>query len=122
MDGVREFLDDLKRNGLAQEKFLGLLNVVIGRRISRTDGTVLSRGVTWREAARLLKKVRWDKGAVLQLGLQPNDLPPRNREQYWYQAIALTGVDSGAATRAGDHLAKALRPHGYDIGPAPQSA
>jgi hypothetical protein len=119
MDGVREFLDDLKRHGHAGENLLGLLNVVIGRRIEKADGTLLSAGVTWRELARVLKRVRWDKDDVRQLGLDPANLPPRNREHYWYTAIAQAAVASPTATQAGDRLAAALKPAGYVIGSAP---
>ena len=68
---MREFLDDLKRHGYAQGNFLGLLNVLIGRRITRADGTVLSVGLTWRDTASWLKKVRWDRDAVRELGVEP---------------------------------------------------
>jgi hypothetical protein len=119
MDWPREFLDDLKRSGKAAGNFLGLLNVLIGRRIEKADGTVVSTGLTWRVLAGLLKKVRWDKDAVHELGLDPKDLPPRDREKYWYTAIAHARVDSPEATRAGDRLAEAAGELGYAIGSAP---
>src|SRR5947209_1297638 len=94
MDRVREFLDDLKQHGYGQDHLLGLLNVLIGRRISRADGTVLATGLTWREVAALLKKARWDRDAVRELGQDPAALPPRDRERFWYVAIARAQVDS----------------------------
>jgi hypothetical protein len=119
MDGLREFLDDLKQRGLARRQLLGLLNILIGRRIARTDGTPVTSGVPWRALAEALKRVRWDKEEVRTLGIDPRSLAPRDRVRYWYQAISQAGVDSPEATRAGDVLAEALRSAGYDVGPAP---
>lgn len=112
---MREFLDDLKQKGYAQGNFLGLLNVLIGRRIEKADGTVISQGLTWRELASWLKKVRWDKDAVRELGLDPDKLPPRDRERYWYSAIAQAHVDSPQAKAAGDKLAAVLTQAGYVV-------
>jgi hypothetical protein len=112
---MREFLDDLKEKGLARGKFLGLLHVVIGRRIEKSDGTLISVGQTWRETAAWLKKARWDKDAVRELGLDPAALPPRDRQRYWYAAITQAKVDSPAAVEAGDRLAQALAGMGYVV-------
>lgn len=116
MEGLREFLSDVKRHGYARENFLGMLNVLIGQRIATADGAVISEGLTWRVLADLLKRVRWDKGMVRQLGLNPASLPPRDRIRYWYQAIALAQVDSEEAKRAGQAFAETLRMAGYRIG------
>jgi hypothetical protein len=120
MDALRELLDDLKRHGLDQGNWLGLLNLVIGRRLEKADGTVISRGLTWRELAALLKKLRWDRDAVREVGLNPDDLPPRDRQQYWYSAIARAHVDSDEATRQGDRLAEKIQELGYRVGPGPR--
>jgi hypothetical protein len=112
---MREFLDDLKQHGHAQGNFLGLLNVLIGRRIEKADGTVLSVGLTWRQTADWLKKLRWDKDTVRELGLDPATLPPRDRERFWYSAIARARVDSPEATAAGNRLATALKSAGYVV-------
>jgi hypothetical protein len=119
MDAVQDFLIALKEHHLDQGAFLGILNAVIGRRIQKTDGTLVSAGLTWRELAALLKKVRWDKEAVREIGLDPDALPPRDRQRYWYAAIAHAAVDSAKATAAGDRLAKATPPIGYVVGPPP---
>lgn len=121
MDGLREFLEDLKRHGYARGNLLGLFHVLIGRRIARLDGTVISQGLTWRAVADWLKKIRWDKDAVQELGLDNRALPPRDRVRYWYMAIVQARVDSAEAIRAGDRLAEKLRSAGYLIGPAPGS-
>lgn len=117
--GVRDFLEELKRHQFAKNNFLGLLHVVIGRRIAKADGTVISAGMTWRELAALLKKLRWEKERVADLGIEAKDLPTRDREKYWYSAIARAGVDSPEAHKAGDKLAEALRKKGYVVGPPP---
>jgi hypothetical protein len=119
MDGLREFLSDVKRRGYAKGNFLGLLNVLVGRRIQARDGGVISNGVTWRELADGLQRARWDKQAARELGFDPGTLPPRDRRRYWYVVIAGAQIDSEQATRAGNQLAEALHSAGYTIGPAP---
>jgi hypothetical protein len=120
MDRLRDFLDALKEQALAAGNFLGLLHVLIGRRIVAPDDTLLSAGISWRELAGLLKQVRWDKEAVREVGLDPANLPPRDRLKYWYTAIAQAGVGSDKATRAGDDFAKRLAKLGYKVSPAPR--
>jgi hypothetical protein len=119
MDLLREFLEDLKRRGLVQGHFRGLLHLLIGRRIETADGRLVSAGLTWRDLAVLLKKVRWEREAVIELGLDPEALPPRDRQRYWYIAIAQAQVDSPAARQDADRLAELLQGAGYRAGPAP---
>ena len=120
MDGVYAFLEDVRRRGQARGNFLGLLNVLIGRRIEHPPGTVISSGLTWRALSMLLKKLRWDRTAVAELGLDPKNLPPRDRQRFWYTAIGLARVDSENAVKAGDRLAKSLEAQGYAIVPGPR--
>ena len=122
MDRLREFLDAVREQGLAAGNFLGLLHALIGRRITTADGELVSAGLNWRDVSALLKRVRWDREAVKELGLDPEDLSPRDRQRYWYQAIAQAGVDSSKASSAGDRLAQKVQSSGYVIGPAPHSA
>jgi hypothetical protein len=122
MDRVRQFLNDVKQRNLAPGKFLGLLNVLIGRRVALADGTLISAGLTYRQVATYLKLVRWEPDAVTELGLDPKTLPPRDRERYWYQAIVQAHVDSPPATAAGDALAADLQTAGYQVGPPPGGA
>ena len=116
MDGLREFLEAVKRNGSAKGNLRGLLHILIGRRIAQADGTVISGGLTWRELAALLKKVHWNTDCVRELGLDPDKLAPRDRQRFWYSAIAQAGVGSEKATKAGDKMAEALRKLGYIVG------
>jgi hypothetical protein len=113
MDGVETFLEELRRQGLADGHFLGLIHVLIGRRITKTDGTVVSPGLTWRALSDLLKTLRWNKDVVREIGLDPATLPPRDRQRFWYTAIAHAKVDSPEAVAAGDQLAALV------ISPAP---
>jgi hypothetical protein len=122
MDGLRELMNDLRRHGRARGNLLGLLNILIGRRIETSSGRVLANGLTWRNVAELLKRVRWEKEAVRDLGIDPTTLPPRDRLRFWYIAIAQARVDSEKATTAGDQLAESLRSAGYNIGPAPSKS
>ena len=58
MDLLREFLRTLQEQGLLPGRFRGLLHVLIGRRITVTEGddagAVVSAGMTWRAVAELL--------------------------------------------------------------------
>jgi hypothetical protein len=119
MEGLREFLEKVRQNHLVRGHFRAVLHVAIGRRIARSDGTVLSTGVTWRQLSDLLRIMRWDKELVRELGLDPNDLPPRDRQRYWYAAIAAARVDATDARDLGDEYARLVAPVGFVIGPAP---
>jgi hypothetical protein len=119
MDRLGELLNLIREQGTARDNLIGLFNILIGRRISLADGTLVSSGLTWRELATLFKRVRWDREAVRQLGLDPDALPPRDRQRFWYAAIAHAGVDSPAAAAAGERLARQLQAAGYQVGPAP---
>src|SRR4051794_24608779 len=97
MDALQAFLEELKRLKVADHHFLGLLHVLIGRKITKEDGTPVSTGMTWRELATLLKKARWNKDLVKKLGLELEGMAPRDRERLWYLAISRAGVDSKEA-------------------------
>lgn len=125
MEGIRGLLDAARDNGLVAGHFRGLLHVVIGRTVAAADGTVISRGLTWREAAALLKELRYDRELVREYGADPDTLAPRDRERFWYSAIAQAKVDSAEASAAADRLAALLKPHGYVVAPsatAPRAA
>lgn len=115
MDGFVDFLRVAKRDQLAQGNFLGFLNVCIGRRLQIRQGEFISSGVTWRILAQGLKRVRWPKEAVIELGLDPKALPPRDRERFWYAAISQAGVGSPQAFEAGDRFAHRLAAAGYVV-------
>ena len=53
MGGVLELLTALKQEGHTEGRFLGLLHILIGRRLQKKDGTVISTGLTWRELSGL---------------------------------------------------------------------
>ena len=120
MDRLREFLDQVWEQGLASGNLLGLLHILIGRKISLQDGTEVSRGQTWRDVASLFKKLRWEPEQVSELGVDASTLPPRDRQRYWYLAISQAKVDSADAIAAAEMLTEALKPAGYVIGPAPR--
>jgi hypothetical protein len=122
MERLRELLELLRKRGTVRGNFLGLLHVLIGRRITAEDGTVVSTGVTWRELASRLKRIRWEPEVVRELGLDPANLPVRDRQRYWYTAIAQAGVDRPEAATQGDRLAIALGGLGYVVSPGPANA
>ena len=118
MDRLYDFLD-ISKEQIQQADFLGMLNILIGRSITKSDGTLISNGCSWRELAAALKKARYDKDLVRQLGLDPKELPPRDRLRYWFVAIGQARVDSPQAMKAGDKLAEILRAAGYLVSAAP---
>jgi hypothetical protein len=77
--------------------------------------------MSWRDVASWLKKLRWDPEAVRELGQDPQTLSPRDRERYWFTAIARAGIDSSVAREAGDRFAEVLREHGFEVGAAPKA-
>lgn len=119
MEGLREFLERVRQAHLVRGHLRALLHVAIGRRITRADGTVLSTGVTWRQLSELLRVMRFDKELVRELGLDPNDLPPRDRQRYWYAAIVAAQVTSAETRQLGDAYAPLVAPLGFAVGPAP---
>jgi hypothetical protein len=121
MDGLREFLDAVREHGLVAGNLRGLFHVAIGRRITRLDGTVISTGVTWRELANLLKGMRFDKELVAEVGGDPEELSPRDRQRFWYSAITLSRPDSQEAQTQADRLAAAVKSLGFVIGPPPSA-
>ncbi|MFO0844392.1 MAG: hypothetical protein U0797_18680 [Gemmataceae bacterium] len=116
MDRLREFLDTVRSQGAAAGRFRGLLHVLIGRRVATADGTLITSGMTWRDAAAALKKYRWDREAVRELGLDPATLPPRDREKFWYTAINRAGLGTPEATAEAEALVSALQGLGYVVG------
>jgi hypothetical protein len=119
MEGLREFLEKVRHSHLVRGHLRALLHISIGRKITRADGTVVSTGVTWRQLAELLRIIRWDKELVRELGLDPDDLPPRDRQRYWYAAIVAARVNAQDVRDLGDAYARLLAPLGYIVGPAP---
>ena len=121
MDGIREFLEAARDRGLLAGNFRGFLHIAIGRTVTRPDGTVLSKGLTWRELAGLLKQLRFDRDLVREYGADPETLAPRDRERFWYSAIAAARVDSREAIAEADRVVAPLRGLGYHVGPAPSA-
>jgi hypothetical protein len=121
MDGIRELLSAARDAGLATGNFRGLLHIAIGRRVTRSNGPTLSAGVTWRELAAELKHLRFDTELVREYGIDPDALAARDRERFWYSAIAQAKVDSREAIQEADRLATRLAALGITVGPAPGS-
>jgi hypothetical protein len=115
MEGACEFLEQVRQHQLVKGHFQGLLHLMIGRKIARADGTVISSGLTWRQLAEVLKDLRWDKEQVRELGIEPDDLPPRDRQRFWYSAMALAGIDSPAAAAAADKLTRKVAALGFVV-------
>ncbi|MCX7667072.1 MAG: hypothetical protein N2112_16185 [Gemmataceae bacterium] len=119
MGDVRQFLEAFRKAKLVHGHLRGLFHVVIGRRIATSDGTVISTGITWRQLAEILKDLHWDKDYVIELGLNPQEMPLKDRTRYWYQAISAAKVLSVEAQREGDQVALIALGLGFQVGPSP---
>ena len=115
MDGLQALFELLMKKDLTKDHFLGFINILIGRRIALEDGTTISQGRSWRDVATWLRKTRWDPDDARELGQDPQTLPPRDRQRYWFTAIALAHIDSPGAREAGDRFAEILSKHGYQV-------
>src|SRR5262245_47037671 len=88
MNGVETLLEEIRKRNLADGHLRGFLHLLIGRKIVRSDGTVVSNGMTWRTVADLLRRLRWPPEGVRELGLDPDTLSPRDRQRFWFTAIS----------------------------------
>lgn len=119
MDEVRALLEALDEKPFLKGHLRGLLHILIGRKITKADGTVVSGGLTWRQLATELKAAKFDKDLVAELGADPDAIAPRDREKMWYLAIGLARVDSVEAIEQAEQLLPSLKQLGYTIGPSP---
>lgn len=122
MDGIRDLLEAARTNGLVAGRFRGLLHIVIGRTITKPDGTKVSAGITWRAVASLLKAMRYDPEFGREAGADPATLSPRDRERFWYSVIALARPDSAEVMAEAEKLVAPLKALGYVVAPAPAGA
>ncbi|MCE9563218.1 MAG: hypothetical protein K8U57_14335 [Planctomycetes bacterium] len=119
MDGIRELLSAIRDAGVLTGNFRGLLHIAIGRKVTRPDGSIVSAGVTWRALSTELKTLRFDQELVREYGADPDALTARDRERFWYAAIAAAKVDSAEAIEEADKLAPKLKALGFVVGPSP---
>jgi len=122
MDHLQDVLELLRRKGLLKGRLRGVLHIAIGRTLSTPEGRAISRGMTWRELANLLRDLRFDPAMVSELGLDPETLSPRDRLKFWYSAIGLAKVDSPAAFAEAEKVAASLKPFDVIVGPPPSMA
>ena len=121
MDGPRPVLEVVRDRKLAIGRLRGFFHLLIGRTLSRDDGTVLSTGVSWRELSHWLKLLKFDRELVRELDADPDTLSPKDREKFWYAAIAMAKVDSPRARLEADELAGLLVPLGFWAGASPSA-
>ncbi len=114
-DSLESFLLKLRTQSFPHESFLGFLHVIVGGGLVSPEGHRLVSGISWRDLALLLKKVRWDPAMVRQLGVDPTKLAPRDRERFWYQAICQAGLDSPVAKKSAQRLKGWLDRFGYSV-------
>jgi len=119
MDKLGHFVQLLESRKLLPGKLRGVFHLLVGRKILDASGAELSGGATWREVAELFKDLRIDPKLIVEVGLDPAVVSPRDRRRCWYSAIAAARPDSPEARAEADALIAALRPLGYSFGPAP---
>lgn len=119
MDGSQVVLELIRDHQLAVGRLRGFFHLLIGRKLSREDGAVLSMGLTWRELATALKQLKFDRELVKELGSDPESVSPKDREKFWYFAIGLAKVDSAQARREAEELTLLLKPLGIVVGIPP---
>ena len=119
MEGTRMMLQLARDHRLIAGHLRGLFHIAIGRKLTDAEGTVLSTGMSWRDLSQLLKTLKYDREIVRELGADPDSLSPKDRERFWYAAIALANVDSAQARREAEELTASLRGLGIRVGPAP---
>ncbi len=115
MEGAKEFLEAIRNTELETSHFLAVVHILIGRKIFRIDGTLVSNGMSWRKLAELLKLIRWKEEGVIQLGAKPEELPPRDRFRYWLRAISFAPLNSTAVRNEVNALANRLKEIGYRV-------
>jgi len=119
MDGTRRFLEVVLAQNLMVGNLRGVFHIAIGRKLTAPDGTVISVGVTWRELSILCKSLKLDTELVQELGADPDTLSPKDREKFWYFAVAHAKVNSAEARDQADTLVAPLKKLGIIVGPAP---
>ena len=115
MDALIQLFDLVQTKQLAHGNLLGMLNVLIGRRITSPKGSVIANGFAFRDLAAWLKKARWDPDHAKEINSGTDALPPRDRQRYWFAVICQAQVDSAEAKKAGDQFAAALAKEGYTV-------
>lgn len=108
VDTLSDFLEFVNTQGLAVGRLRGLFHICIGRTI-RNNEKIISEGVTWRELAKLLKHLKYEKSLGNEVNVDSDDLNPKDRERYWYAVIALAQPDSVTATTQAQELANRLQ-------------
>lgn len=119
MDRVEDCLERVRSSGIVAGRLRGFLHILIGRSVKADDGTVVSAGMTWRSLSHYLKTTKFDKELVREFGADPDEISPRDRERFWYSAIALARPDSQEALAQADALVPLFAKLGYVVGPAP---
>ena len=113
MDALDKFLLALKEDSICQGRFLGLIRLLVAYKIYDKNGDPVSLGVTFRTLAEKLKKARWDTSQINVLGINPKELPQRDRYRFWYVALVRSKVNDPAAIKEADDLANKIMNIGY---------
>jgi hypothetical protein len=119
MDRVEDCLERVRSAGIVAGRLRGFLHIFIGRSVKADDGTVVSAGMTWRALSHYLKTTKFDKDLVREFGADPDEISPRDRERFWYSAIALARPDSQEALAQAEALVPLFAKLGFVVGPAP---
>ena len=115
MKALNDFLSKVRQEPVPAGCFLGLLHILIGKTLVTREGALVSRGITWRELAARMRQARLDKDVVRELGVDPAQLPPRDREAYWFEALRRAPVASPQANNQAAQLVSWLEKLGYEV-------
>jgi hypothetical protein len=115
MKPLNDFLAKVRQAQVPPGCFLGFLHVLIGKTLVTREGTLVSRGITWRELAARFRQARLDKDLVKELGVDPAQLPPRDREAYWFEALRRAQISSPQAQNQAAQLVSWLEKLGYEV-------
>ena len=115
MNLLNDFLAKVRTAGVPQGQFLGFLHLMVGKTLVTREGTLVSQGSTWRDLSARFRQARLDRDLVSELGLKPADLPPRDREAYWFEALRRAAISSPLALEQATQLISWLEKLGYEV-------
>lgn len=117
MDALDNFLLALKEGSITKGRILGLIRLLVAYKIYDKNGDPVTLGVTFRTLAEKLKKARWETSEIDALGINPKELPQRDRYRFWYVALVRSKVNDPVAIKEADELANKIMNIGYQAIP-----
>lgn len=114
MDDVATLLEWIRARDAARGRLRGFFHLLVGHTLKHGD-KMISAGMNWRDLSKMLKLFKFDRELVRELGLDPDALPPKDREKYWYLAIAAAEISGDRARAEALELAAELAKIGIAV-------